>query len=169
MKGMILKNGARKRGPNYSPSLKPILSILNGIHKEYNWLITNYDCFSVDEKHEIYVKTLKANGEPIWITGEELDILVTSDEELYWIWGVLSAFEKEVLKDEVLKYDEPWADGYTGFWKNPVSMQHPLAEIEIVPWDGLKTLFISKDDKYMLLLKEKFPEAQDLEEYNEMD
>jgi len=26
-----------------------------------------------------------------------------------------------------------FADMYTGFWTNPVSIQHPLAELEIVP------------------------------------
>jgi len=166
MKGMIFKNGAMQRGPNHSPNLKPIFKALNGIYKEFNWLITNYQCFSLNEEHEIYAKVLKENGEPIWITGEELDILVTNDEELYWIWGVLSAFKKEISKEDVLKYDEPWADGYTGFWENPISIQHPLAEIEIVSWDGLLTLFISRDDEHTLLLKEKFYDAQDLKEHN---
>ena len=34
--------------------------------------------------------------------------------------------------------------GYDGFWKNPVSIQHPLAELEIVAWDSTLTLLISR-------------------------
>lgn len=87
-------------------------------------------------------------------------------ENFQWIWGVLSAFSKDISKDDVLKYPLPFADGYTGFWKNPLTLQHPLAEIEITAWDGCFVLFISKDNKQVDLLQESFPFAQDLERYN---
>lgn len=87
-------------------------------------------------------------------------------ENFQWIWGVLSAFSKKISKEDVLKYPLPFADGYTGFWKNPVTLQHPLAEIEIIAWDGCFVLFISKDNKLVDLLQASFPFAQDLEKYN---
>ena len=38
------------------------------------------------------------------------------------------------------------------YWHNPVSMQHPLAEIEIVAGDSSWTIFISKQDDIIDLL-----------------
>lgn len=53
-------------------------------------------------------------------------------EDFQWIWGVLSGFEKHIELDDVLRSELPYADGYAGFWKNPVTIQHPLADVEIV-------------------------------------
>jgi len=166
MKGVILDNRTTCRGPNYSPNLKPIFKELNGFHKKLNWLITNYECFSPDEDNEKYVELLKGDGKPIWVTGEELDEIIMTDEELYWIWGVLSAFKKDVSKEDVLKYEEPWADGYTGFWQNPISIQHPSAEVEIVPWDSSLVLLISKEEEIINEFRKHYPLAKDLEKYN---
>ena len=47
----------------------------------------------------------------------------------------------------MLKYDYPYADGYTGFWKSPISVQHPLAVSEIVAWDGMYILLIAENDE----------------------
>ncbi len=58
--------------------------------------------------------------------------------------GVLSGFKREIPLQEVLSYGLPYADSYDGFWKNPVSIQHPLAELEIVAWDSTLTLLISR-------------------------
>ncbi|MBB6713395.1 hypothetical protein [Clostridium gasigenes] len=49
---------------------------------------------------------------------------------------MLSGSPQNITIDEILKYPLPYADGYKGFWKNPISLQHPLVEIEIVPWDS---------------------------------
>ena len=65
-----------------------------------------------------------------------------------------------------LEYDYPYADEYKGFWKNPVSIQHPLAELEIVAWDGTLLLDISKDENVIETIKKKEVSAQDLEKYN---
>ncbi|MCL2611391.1 MAG: hypothetical protein FWE02_06915 [Defluviitaleaceae bacterium] len=154
MKGMILEKGQR-----YYTNLQMILKNLNGFHKQFNWLITNYECYPEHEKH---VKLL--TGSPLWISGKDLDEMMMV-EEFQWTWGVLSAFKAGITKEEALRYDEPESQS-VGFWKNPISIQHPLAEIEIVPWDSMLVLFISKDEEYTLLFKEKFPDAQDLEEHN---
>lgn len=66
--------------------------------------------------------------------------------------GVFSAFPKEIRLEEVLKYDYPYADGYKGFWENPIALQHPLAVSEIVVWDGSLILVISKRVKLLMLL-----------------
>lgn len=66
-----------------------------------------------------------------------------------------------------MEYELPKADGYIGIWQNPVSIQHPLAEIEVIAWDSLMTIFISKNDDIANLLWNKNPYAKDLEKYNE--
>ncbi len=65
-----------------------------------------------------------------------------------------------------MKYPLPYADGYKGFWKRPISLQHPLAEMEIVPWDSSLILLISKDDKIVNDFKSSCPLSKDLENYN---
>ena len=72
-------------------------------------------------------------------------------------------FSKNISQQEVLKSKLPYADGNTGLWQNPVSIQHPLAEIEILAWDSSMTVVISKNDDIIGKLKESRPWAEDLE------
>ena len=78
------------------------------------------------------------------LSGKELTEMV-NQEDFQWIWAVLSGFDKGIELSEVLKYDLPYADGYTGFWNYPLTLQHPLSKIEIVPWDSSLTLILSED------------------------
>ena len=75
-------------------------------------------------------------------------------------------FPKAVTLDEVLKYDYPYADGYTGFWKSPISVQHPLAVSEIVAWDGMYILLIAENDESVNTFMKINIFAEELEEYN---
>ena len=80
--------------------------------------------------------------------------------------NIAIAFSSEVELKEVLNYDFPYADGYTGFWKNPLSIQHPLAKMEIVFWDDSVILVISKENKTIETIMKKKVVAKDLEIYN---
>lgn len=80
--------------------------------------------------------------------------------------GVFFAFSKEIKLEEVLKYDYSYADGYKGFWKNPIGLQHPLAVSEVVAWDGSLILVISKKDEVINALIQDSVMVQDLEKYN---
>lgn len=73
---------------------------------------------------------------------------------------------KDISKEKVLEYKLPEADGNGEIWQNPVSIQHPLAEIEIIAWDSSATVFISKEDSIVDLLRERNEFAEDLEKYN---
>lgn len=66
-----------------------------------------------------------------------------------------------------MKYDLPYADGNGELWENPVSIQHPLSEVEIISWDGDKVLTISKDEKIVSDFRKSFSLSEDLEIYNE--
>ncbi len=151
MKGCIIKND--------EISIKDICHCIEDVEK-YNWLITNIECYPSDEE---IAKTL--DNEYCWIAGGDL-VQLLDKEEFQWIWGVFSAFPKEIELKEVLKYDYPYADGYKGFWENPITVQHPLAISEIVAWDGLIILVISKNNQIVNTIMKKNDFAQDLEIYN---
>lgn len=151
MKGCIIKNK--------DVSIKDIYMHVKDVEK-YNWLITNIECYPNNEK---IVETLA--GEYCWIAGSDL-LQLLNKEEVQWIWGVFSAFSKEVELNDVLIYDFPYADGYIEFWKNPISIQHPLAISEIVAWDGSIILVISKRNEVVNSIMEKNLYARDLEAYN---
>ena len=91
---------------------------------------------------------------------------VLHTEDFLWIWGVLSGFPETITLEDVLNYPLPYADEYTGFWENPITLQHPLSEIELVAWDSTCTLFISNNDSIIEDISKIYPQAEDLEKYN---
>ena len=148
--GAILDKGER-----FYTDMSKVISALNGRVKDYNWLVTDYD-FNED---------FLIDGEYGFFTSEEF-IKFANKPYFQWIWAVVSGFRKEIQLDEILKYPLPYANGYRGFWQNPLSIQHPLAEVEIVPWDSSLTLFISKHKDLVDMFRRAFPLSRDLAEYN---
>jgi hypothetical protein len=116
-----------------------------------------------------HIPTLKfedlLDSDYTWLTGAELTKMVNA-EDFQWIWAVLSGFPKNVTKEQAIMYDLPYANNYEGFWKNSISIQHPLAEVEIVPWDSSLVLIISKNDKIVDNFMNSMPLSEDLEIYN---
>ena len=59
------------------------------------------------------------------------------------------------------------AEDYNGYYHNPVSLQHPLSSVEIVPSGSSWTLVISKDktitDSYLKI----YPKCEDLSLFNQ--
>ena len=74
---------------------------------------------------------------------------------------------KNVSKDEIVTAGLPRAEGNSKIWSNPVTIQHPMADIEIIAWDSNATVIIAKDDSLVEDLKNKLGPAKDLEKYNE--
>jgi len=140
--------------------LRAIFTSIKNVQNKYNWLITDFEGVAETAFHNLFI-----DNAYIWISGEELTAIVEKDD-FQWIWAVLSGFDKNITLEEVLKYKLPYADGYTGFWENPVTIQHPLADIEIVPWDSSLTLIISKDHSIINDFRMAFPLGEDLEEHN---
>lgn len=156
MRGIVIENGKK-----YFTFLKSIFLSIGNIQKKYNWLITGHECYPQNIEY-----AQRLSGKYCWIEGEELTNMI-EDEDFQWIWGVFSAFPKNIEQETVLKSKLPYADGNTDLWKNPVSLQHPFAEIEIVAWDSSMTIVISKNDDIIEKLKKNKPWAEYLEEYNE--
>ncbi len=135
---------------------------MDNFQKKYNWLISDCEACPKRLGHDIRIHQ---SGEYAWISGEELTNIIKRDD-FQWIWAVFSGFEKNITLEEVKKYDLPSADGYGGFWSENVSIQHPLATVEMVAWDSGCTLFISKDDLLVNKFRSAFPLSVDLEMHN---
>ena len=155
MKGIILDKGEK----GFS-LFGRVFDNINVLSEKYNWLISYPVCCPSDK--ELF-ETFTENY--VWLSGKKLkEILHT--EDFLWIWGVLSGFPENITLEDILKYPLPYADGYTGFWENPITLQHPLSEIELVAWDSTCTLFISKNDCVIEDISKIYPQAEDLEKYN---
>jgi len=155
MYGAILEKGEK-----LYTYLSKIFTAIENAQRQYNWLITDCICYPQSQRIDDLL-----SKEYCWLSGDELTSIV-ENEDFQWIWAVLSGFEEDVSLDQVLKYSLPYADGYTGFWKNPVSIQHPLACVEIVPWDSSLVLITSKDEKIVRDFMKAFPLSEDLSLYN---
>ena len=147
-------------GRKYYTDMSEVFAAVGNIQGDYNWLITDWVAYGIDELEE-------QGGSYCWLTGMELLTLLEKHQDRQWIWGVLSGFDKRVPKEEALQYPLPYADGYSGFWRNPLSLQHPLAEVEIVPWDSTLVLFLSRNQRIVETFRKNFMPNQDLFQYNQ--
>ncbi|MCI9352562.1 MAG: hypothetical protein HFF58_04830 [Lawsonibacter sp.] len=145
-----------EKGEHSYTYLKKVFQAIGGAQKNYNWLISDADCFPTTPE---FSKLLGQKS--CWLTGEALTAMV-EQEDFLWIWGVLSGFPKSVPEEQVRQYPLPYADGYQNFWHNPLTLQHPLAEIEIVPWDSSLTLLLSKQKEIVEDFRAFFPLSEDL-------
>lgn len=136
-----------------------VFDAINNKQMEYNWFITDTECL-LDRIEACYT-----DQGYCWLTGEELSKIVREDDG-QWIWAVLSGFSKDISLAEILQYPQPYANEYEGFWQNPLSIQHPLATIEIVPWDSSLTLFLSKRADLVEDFLHFFPSSENLLVYN---
>ncbi len=153
---MMVYGAILEKGEHSYTYLKKVFQAIGGAQKNYNWLISDADCFPTTPE---FSKLLGQKS--CWLTGEALTAMV-EQEDFQWIWGVLSGFPKSVPEEQVRQYPLPYADGYQNFWHNPLTLQHPLAEIEIVPWDSSLTLLLSKQKEIVEDFRAFFPLSEDL-------
>ena len=149
-----------EKGEKFYTYLPKLFNAIDNAQLNYNWLITACECNVSNRVENEYLKQGYC-----WISGDELTVLVQK-QHIQWIWAVLSGFEKHIPLEKVLEYPHPDADGYPGFWHNPISIQHPLASIEIVPWDSSLTLFFSTQKDLVEKFKSGYPQSEDLTVHN---
>ena len=149
-----------QKGEKYYTYLKKLFESINNMQLNYKWLISYPECYPLDKDIQRMLES-----EYCILTGQELTDLVNK-EDFQWIWGTLSAFDPEMPDEDILKYKLPENDMYSGFWKNPISMQHPLSKVEIVAFDSSLTLIFTKDFTLPEKFKEFYPESEDLELFN---
>ena len=145
----------------YYTYLKKVFEAIDNRQNDYNWLITNCECYP----HNREIDDLFHNSEYCWISGEELTKIISKDD-FQWIWGMLSGFEKSIELSEVLKYGIPCGDNYNEYFKNPLTLQHPLSCIEIVPFDSTFMMILSKDKEIVNSFMKVYSYSQNLEKYN---
>lgn len=145
-----------KQMPYYT-NLKLVFDALEGRQKEFNWLITNMECN--------YAPNERFYQDKIFISGEELTKIVY-ENDIQFIWAVLSAFTKSEYIDIDNLEVEPYADGNPGFWVFEPQIQHPKAIAEIVCWDSTLTMLLSKDDDLTFKFRKYFTDSKDLNEDN---
>ena len=135
MRGIVIEEGEQ-----FYTDLKGILNMLGSSVTDYNWLISGYECYPQDSDISKIFK-----GNPVIISHSEM-YRILEKENFQWIWGVFSAIKGDISKEEIFSHPIPFAEGNSNIWKVPVSIQHPLAEIEIVAWDSSESIVICKDD-----------------------
>jgi hypothetical protein len=146
----------------YHTDMRLVFDAMAGRQRDFNWMITELEL-------NVYPPALQYLGgreQPRWFTGTELTQIV-DQYELQFVWGVLSAFEPGVNLDLTSVKPYPCADGNADLWRPGVHVQHPLAQLEIVCFDSSCTLVLTHDDALTRRIREYFPEAQDLDVYNE--
>lgn len=136
-----------------------VFKAINNRQNNYNWLVCRAECYPQNKVFEEMF-----DRDYCWLSGEELTAII-AQEDFQWVWAVLSGFEKDVTLDEVLSHPLPSAD-YEGFWQLPLSIQHPLATVEIVPFDSSYTLVLSKDEQLISDYHSVFPKSEDLIRFN---
>lgn len=148
-----------KKSQKYHTNLNEVFKAIKNKQKEYNFLIT--DCFcSINDS----IDNLINEDGYLFISGLELTKII-EEEGIQWIWGVFSAFSKNISLDEILKYKLPYADMNKDLWKLPSRIQNPLATFEIVAFDGSLTLIFSKEKEIVDNFLNYFKESEDLKKY----
>lgn len=154
-----MKGAISSKDEQYHTYLKKLFIAIDNRQLQYNWLITDHECYP---KNNEFANLLSA--EYVWITGEELTKMIQK-EDFQWIWAVLSGFKKDIQLEDILKYELPYAKENYDFWKSPVRIHHPLAEIEIIADDSTSTIVISQDDEIVNSFIRFFPLSEDYERY----
>ena len=149
-----------KKGEPYHTDLYKLLDSLDGLYLNYKWLVSHTECFAAIDKATLDLFENKS----VILSGEDL-MAAAKKTHQFW-WGTFSAFDPSVSDEEILKYPLPENDMSPGFWKLPLTIQHPLAKMELVAWDASLTLVITKDVALPEKFRQFYPLAQDLAEYN---
>lgn len=143
----------------YHTDVKHIFDALEGRQREFNWLITERETYSLPSVKEIF------NGEIVLLSGDELTDIVTQNR-IQFVWGILSAFDKSIDIDITNLSVIPTFDGEWKYGGEDVHMQHPLAIAEIVCVDSSYTIFLSKDKDLSNRFHRHYSDAQDLHQWN---
>lgn len=151
--------GAIDRGSlRWYTMLPDLLPALEPVFLNHNWLITDCNC-----NRDNPIDQAERRDGYCWLTGTELVEFARHDNTQF-IGAVFSGFSPEIPREQVLEQPMPiWENG--GYWYTPLHLQHPLANVELVPWDSSYLLLLSHDEKLVRQFRAAFPKSEDLVEY----
>jgi hypothetical protein len=147
----------------YPTDLRLVFQAFGGRQRDFNWLLTDLELNRYPPG--LTYQPEGRSADPRRLTGRELTAIV-EEHDIQFIWGVLSGFRSGSEVDLTTCATYPYADGDKALWDPNVSIQHPLADVEIVCWDGSATLLLSRDNDLAQRFRRFFPEAVDLNDYN---
>lgn len=150
-----------RKNQKYYTYMSKVFQAIDNVQKQYNWLITDCVCYPKEQAIEHLF-----DQEYCWLSGDELSSVVEK-EDFQWIWGCLCGFEKNIPLEKILQYPLPCAQDYNGYYQNPISLQHPLSSVEIIPCDSSWTLIISKDKAIIDSYLKSYPKCEDLSSLNQ--
>ena len=150
-----------RKSHKFYTHMRTVFQAIENVQKQYNWLITDWECYPKNKEIEQLFEQ-----EYCWLSGEELTDIVVK-EDFQWIWGCLCGFQKNISLEEVLMHSLPLSENYNGYYQNPVSLQHPLSSVEIVPCDSSWILIISKDKSIIDSYMKKYPMSEVLSAFNQ--
>jgi hypothetical protein len=139
--------------------IKLIFDTLEGRQREFNWLITEHECYCWPSDKDIF------NEGIVLLSGDELTDIVTHNN-IQFVWGILSAFDKSTVIDIDNLSVIPTFDGEWKYGGKDVNTQHPLAIAEIVCVDSSYTILLSKDDDLSNRFLRHYSDAQDLHQWH---
>lgn len=146
MYGFLVRNGEK-----YYTNFTKVFLKVPELYTEYNWLLSDIEC-NVDCMSQC--EAIEENC--YWLEGEKLFHLLIN-HEIQWIWGVFSGFPKEIPLSNIQMKDIPYANGNLNIWKKPISIQHPLAEIELIAWDSTLAIFFGKSKALIDKIQSMYP------------
>ena len=155
MEGVILN----ELSSGYFTNMKSVFNDMGNIQKEYNWLITDFEC------NHYPSNDIQSNDEYIFMEGNLLSEILDK-YDIQFIWGVFSGFKKNITLENILKEPLPFADGNRELWNAQVKIQHYLADIEIISWDSSLLLLKTKQKQLLDNFIKHNPKSKDLREYN---
>jgi hypothetical protein len=138
--------------------LGPIFEAFEGRQKEFNWLITEFECNHLPTAADWH------NEEKIWITGEELTKII-DDDDIQFIWGEIFGFGKELDFDTAMKNFRPRSKRTDLINSKNPQIQNSLATFQIICFDSGFTVLLSKDNDLSQRFRGYFKEAQDFNEF----
>jgi hypothetical protein len=155
MRGLIIN----KMHSDYFTNMSEIFNLLPKEELDYMWLISSYEC-------NVYPsEKIPFDKEYVWLHGEELKD-VFNQNKIMFIWGNFTSYPPDTELKDVLKYSLPFADGNKDLWKQDIQLSNPLSNTELISWDGSLFLALSKNNFIIELLKESYPDSEDLSKYN---
>jgi len=156
MYGIIIFPEPPARG--LATNFKKVFDMM-GDAKQYNWLLSFYDCFDYPSPKIPFDKDY------VWLSGDEFVGIVT-EHSIQFIWGVAMAFTKDVTLEQVLQHPIESAEEYMGYLYPAITMQNPMSVVEIVPIDSTYLFVISKSQEIVEKFATAYPHSEDLAEYN---
>ena len=138
--------------------LREVFDVLNNRFLDYNWLFSMYELHPSPEE-------IPFEEDYVWLDGHTMN-RVAREHRMQVIWGVLTAYQKDITLEQVLKYELPYAYQNKEIWNPKLSMQNPLSEIEIIPWDSSLLVIKAKSEEIIDDFKKEYPVSEDLQEYN---